>query len=155
MGGWETGRTASIVMRQFYVPLVFHSVFKMSAFLRKPEQKLLPRIFSAMILLHLKERTSCLKVKVEQKRLYLLTSWEWAMQSSVGTVSTLLLSGWRHMRAFLGERSFLTNTSPYHDRTINGYTHNKDKSYSGRGKTKPSQNFSLSFRPTLRNEFRS
>lgn len=28
------------------------------------------------------------------------------MQSSVGTISTLLLSGWRHRRAFLGERSF-------------------------------------------------
>lgn len=135
MGGWETGRTASIVMRQFYVPLVFHSVFKVSAFLRKPEQNLLPRIFSAVILLHLKERTSCLKVKVGQKRLDLLISWEWAMQYSVGTSSALLLSGWRHMRAFLRERSFLTNTSPYHNGTINGYTHNKYKGKCGRGKT--------------------
>lgn len=70
------GRTASIVTRQLYVPLVFHSVCKESAFLRNPGQKALPRMFPETILLHLKERSGCLKVKVEQKRLDLLTSWE-------------------------------------------------------------------------------
>lgn len=58
------------------MPLVFRSVFKASAFFRKPGQRVLPRIFAAKILVHLKERSSCLKVKVEQNHLDLLTSWE-------------------------------------------------------------------------------
>jgi len=127
VGGWETDRTASIVIRQFYVPLVFHSVFKASAFLGKPGQKAPPRIFPATIALHLKERSNCLKVKAEQKRWGLLTSWEWAVQLCVGTVSAAVLSGWRRTRALRGVRSFLANTSPHRSGTINGYTRNKDR----------------------------